>query len=185
MLAHALFTQGDRHQAATTFHAALECAVSMPMPLRAADILDGLAMVAEDQEPREARVLSAAATEIRSTRQAMPWGITARTRTTPARSAPAGWVEDGHLTAAGLAEVTRMFAGGVQTSGGGASPLDQLTRAEREVAERVADGLTSRQVAEELFVSPRTVDTHLAHIYRKLEINTRARLAAMVVDLRR
>ena len=55
-----------------------------------------------------------------------------------------------------------------------------LTSAERQVADRVADGLTSRQIAEELFVSPRTVDAHLAHIYRKLGISSRARLAAMV-----
>ena len=64
------------------------------------------------------------------------------------------------------------------------SVLDGLTAAERQVAERVAHGLTSRQIAEELFVSPRTVDAHLTHIYRKLDINTRARLAALVVDSR-
>ncbi len=52
------------------------------------------------------------------------------------------------------------------------------------MAERVADGLTSRQIAEELFLSPRTVDAHLSHIYRKLDIGSRAKLAAMVVDLR-
>ena len=56
--------------------------------------------------------------------------------------------------------------------------------AERLVAERVAHGLTSRKIAEELFVSPRTVDAHLTHIYRKLDINSRARLAALVVDHR-
>ena len=60
--------------------------------------------------------------------------------------------------------------------------LDRLTTAERHVAERVAAGLTSRQIAEELFVSPRTVDAHLTHIYRKLDINSRARLAALVAD---
>ena len=64
------------------------------------------------------------------------------------------------------------------------SVLDALTAAERQVADRVAHGLTSRQIAEELFVSPRTVDAHLTHIYRKLDINTRARLAALVVDSR-
>ena len=62
------------------------------------------------------------------------------------------------------------------------SVLDQLTAAERLVAERVAQGLTSRAIAEELFVSPRTVDAHLTHIYRKLDINTRARLAGLVTE---
>ena len=52
------------------------------------------------------------------------------------------------------------------------------------MAERVADGLTSRQIAEELFLSPRTVDAHLSHIYRKLDIGSRARLAALVADRR-
>ena len=64
------------------------------------------------------------------------------------------------------------------------SPLSTLTAAERQVSDRVADGLTSRQIADELFVSPRTVDAHLTHIYRKLDINSRARLAAMVVGQR-
>ena len=59
-----------------------------------------------------------------------------------------------------------------------------LTKAERQVAERVADGKTSRQIAGELFLSPRTVDAHLSHIYRKLDISSRAKLAAMVVELR-
>ena len=52
------------------------------------------------------------------------------------------------------------------------------------MADLVADGLTSRQIATELFVSPRTIDAHLTHIYRKLDINSRARLAALVVDHR-
>ena len=57
-----------------------------------------------------------------------------------------------------------------------------LTRTERTVATLVAQGLTNRQIAEQLFVSPRTVDAHLAHIFRKLAISSRARLAALMVD---
>ena len=62
--------------------------------------------------------------------------------------------------------------------------LDSLTASERQVADRVADGLTSRQIGGDLFISPRTVDAHLTNIYRKLDINTRARLAAIVADHR-
>ena len=62
------------------------------------------------------------------------------------------------------------------------SEWNSASAAERQVAERVAHGLTSRAIAEELFVSPRTVDAHLTHIYRKLDINTRARLAALVME---
>ena len=73
-----------------------------------------------------------------------------------------------------------LFSGATAPASGGA--LDQLTTAERHVADRVAIGLTSRQIAEELFISPRTVDAHLTHIYRKLGISSRARLAALVAD---
>jgi DNA-binding CsgD family transcriptional regulator len=181
LLGRALLALGDPDQSATTFLGALHDAAGMPMPLRAADALDGLASVAQDQRRREAPWLSATASAIRQPRRAVAWGYAARHPVDPARSVPAGWVDDGELTAAGHRAVAGLFALPVS---GAPSPFDGLTSAERQVADRVADGLTSRQIAEELFVSPRTVDTHLAHIYRKLGISTRARLAAMVVDQR-
>jgi DNA-binding CsgD family transcriptional regulator len=51
-----------------------------------------------------------------------------------------------------------------------------LTAAERRVAELAASGLTNREVAAALFVSPKTVDTNLTRVYRKLGIHTRAQL---------
>jgi DNA-binding NarL/FixJ family response regulator len=53
----------------------------------------------------------------------------------------------------------------------------QLTRREREIAHLVTDGLTSREVAESLFLSVRTVDNHLSRIYDKLGIRSRTELA--------
>lgn len=50
---------------------------------------------------------------------------------------------------------------------------DSLTKTERKVAEQVASGLTNRQVANQMFVSPHTVGFHLRQIYRKLEIRSR------------
>jgi DNA-binding CsgD family transcriptional regulator len=52
-----------------------------------------------------------------------------------------------------------------------------LTRREREVAALAAQGLTSREIAERLFVSVRTVDNHLRQVYDKLGIRSRADLA--------
>ena len=49
-----------------------------------------------------------------------------------------------------------------------------LTTREVEVLRLVASGMSSARVAEELFVSPRTVDTHLTSIYRKLGVSSRA-----------
>ena len=99
----------------------------------------------------------------------------------PARSVPEGWIVKGLATPLAIRAAAATFA---QDQAPSDSPLEQLTKSERHVAERVADGLTSRQIAEELFLSPRTVDAHLGHIYRKLDIGSRAKLAAMVVDLR-
>ncbi|MCX2947824.1 helix-turn-helix transcriptional regulator [Lentzea sp. NEAU-D7] len=54
---------------------------------------------------------------------------------------------------------------------------DSLTGTEQKVARLVADGLTNRQVAKELFISPHTVGFHLRQIYRKLAIGSRVDLA--------
>jgi DNA-binding CsgD family transcriptional regulator len=61
-----------------------------------------------------------------------------------------------------------------------ADPLASLTIRERQIARLAATGLTSRDIAAELSVSPRTVDTHLSRIYRKLGLSSRAALASRV-----
>jgi predicted ATPase/class 3 adenylate cyclase/DNA-binding CsgD family transcriptional regulator len=55
-----------------------------------------------------------------------------------------------------------------------------LTPAEREVVRLVATGLTNKDVAAELFISPRTVQTHLTHVFDKLGVRTRTQLAQEV-----
>jgi DNA-binding CsgD family transcriptional regulator len=52
-----------------------------------------------------------------------------------------------------------------------------ITAAEARVAELVAAGRSNREVAGELFMSPKTVEAHLSRIYRKLEVRSRAELA--------
>jgi DNA-binding CsgD family transcriptional regulator len=54
---------------------------------------------------------------------------------------------------------------------------DQLTDSERRVAELTASGLKNREVAVQLFMSPKTVEATLARAYRKLGIRSRAQLA--------
>ena len=60
---------------------------------------------------------------------------------------------------------------------------DDLTESERRVAELTARGLRRREVAAQLFVSPKTVDATLARVYRKLGVRSRAELGARMVDL--
>ncbi len=55
-----------------------------------------------------------------------------------------------------------------------------LTDTELAAAELVAEGLTNRKVARQLFMSPHTVDAHLRHIFRKLHISSRIELTRIV-----
>jgi DNA-binding CsgD family transcriptional regulator len=55
-------------------------------------------------------------------------------------------------------------------------PGVSLTRREREVAELAATNLTSREIAEKLFVSTRTVENHLQRAYEKLGVRGRREL---------
>ena len=58
--------------------------------------------------------------------------------------------------------------------------LAGLSSREREVAERVASGKTNREVAAALFLSEKTIGSHLARIYEKLGVHSRAALAGIV-----
>jgi len=59
-------------------------------------------------------------------------------------------------------------------SGMNSSPdIPHLTKRELEVLEVIATGATTAEIAAELYVTERTVSTHISNIYRKLEVNTR------------
>ena len=74
--------------------------------------------------------------------------------------------------------------GGQGNAGTGAQqaigPAAVLTRREREIADLVATGLSNREVADRLFISKRTVDAHVEHIFGKLGISSRVQLTVLV-----
>jgi len=57
-------------------------------------------------------------------------------------------------------------------------PGGRLTAQELEIAGLVAQGMTNREVGRQLFLSPRTVGSHLYRIFPKLGVTTRAQLGA-------
>jgi DNA-binding CsgD family transcriptional regulator len=62
------------------------------------------------------------------------------------------------------------------------SGLAALTTAERRVADLASEGLTNRQLAQTLYLSPKTVEMHLGRVYRKLDIAGRGALAAALTS---
>jgi DNA-binding CsgD family transcriptional regulator len=56
------------------------------------------------------------------------------------------------------------------------SGLESLTPSERRVAAMAANRMTNRDIAQALFVTPRTVEVHLSSVYRKLGIAARSQL---------
>jgi predicted ATPase/DNA-binding CsgD family transcriptional regulator len=72
----------------------------------------------------------------------------------------------------------------VATRFDGDPPAPALSRREREVADLVAQGMTNRGIAERLFLSPRTVESHVQHVLDKLGLDRRAQIATWVTARR-
>jgi DNA-binding CsgD family transcriptional regulator len=61
--------------------------------------------------------------------------------------------------------------------------VEALTARERQIAELAAQGRSNPEIAQSLFVTRRTVETHLTSVYRKLDIGSREELAeALAAD---
>ncbi|HVE76542.1 MAG TPA: LuxR C-terminal-related transcriptional regulator [Actinomycetota bacterium] len=173
----------DPAAAELLMHSVLDTIVSLDAPALSAVSLRLLADVASRQESYEesARLLGAA--------QAL--------RESP-EGEPASWIEvarDGLGTEAfesAREEGKRMSAreaAEYASRGRGkrsrpSAGWQSLTRTEARVAELVAEGLTNPQIAERLFVSKRTVQTHLYNIFTKLDLKNRTELATELVKRR-
>jgi DNA-binding CsgD family transcriptional regulator len=57
-----------------------------------------------------------------------------------------------------------------------------MTKSELAVARLAADGLTNREIADRLYVSPHTVNTHLRQVFAKLEVNSRVDLTRLATE---
>jgi len=73
---------------------------------------------------------------------------------------------------------TELIATGARPRRSVRTGVDALTPSERRVAQLAAQGRTNRDIAQELFVTPKTVEAHLSHTYQKLAIRSRSQLAS-------
>jgi NarL family two-component system response regulator LiaR len=79
-------------------------------------------------------------------------------------------------------QLTKTFIEEVRMSESGEqSAQTPLSKREREILQKVADGATTKQVASELGISPHTVKTHLERIFEKLGANDRAQAVAIAI----
>ncbi|MGW4967901.1 LuxR C-terminal-related transcriptional regulator, partial [Nonomuraea sp. NPDC004186] len=80
------------------------------------------------------------------------------------------------------AELSRRYAGLLRPPDVDAAPREpyRLSQREFEIATLVSEGRTNRQIARQLTVSHKTVETHLARIFAKVEVSSRAELAGLV-----
>jgi DNA-binding NarL/FixJ family response regulator len=77
--------------------------------------------------------------------------------------------------------LTKTFIEEAQAAASDEPKVPPLSKREREILQKVADGATTRQVASELGISPHTVKTHLERIFEKLGANDRAQAVAIAI----
>ena len=80
------------------------------------------------------------------------------------------------------AAADELAATGVTVAPHGATGLDLLTPREQQIVQLLVDGRTTRETAGALFLSPKTVEYHLRHVYTKLGITNRRELADLVAS---
>lgn len=156
----AILAEGTGAPAAALFDAAARAWAALPRPydeLLCRERQGQALLAAGDQE---------AALELLTTTQQRMYDLGAR------------WDADrvAHLVRGHGQEVVRTWHGGRRGYG------DQLSPRQVDVVRLVARGLTNRQVAERLYLSPRTVEGHVMSAMRKLDANSRTALAVAAVE---
>ena len=183
MRARVAIAQGEPEQGECDAHDALACAADVEAYLPIPDILECLAGLAgQDGSHREATRFLGAAHAIRQRRGAVRLkvfdagyqaSVAALLNTLGDKDFDSAWAEGAAMsTEEAIAYAQRGRGERKRPTSGWAS----LTPAERDVVRLVSEGLANNDVATRLFVSPRTVQTHLTHVYTKLGLSSRVQL---------
>jgi DNA-binding CsgD family transcriptional regulator len=180
---------GDTAAARTRFVAALDL-VAESDALSVAQQIEGIAVAGMAANPRRAVTLFGAASRLREmveTPVQLPWSIWLEPAMAEARAAlPEGiadkaWESGRAMSSARVLLLAREGAGGPR-SGRASESAGGLSKRELEVARLVATGMTSRAIAERLFLSERTVESHLEHILTKLRFSSRTQVVGWVAE---
>jgi DNA-binding CsgD family transcriptional regulator len=148
------------------------------MALRASALVEGAPV---DRLREAVDVLAGSPARLEHARALVDLG--AAMRRAKRRAEARGALEEGldlaeRYGAAALADQARteLLAAGGRSSDPYGDPLAQLTVSELRVAELAAEGRSNPEIAQALFVTRKTVETHLGHVYRKLDIGGRGEL---------
>jgi DNA-binding CsgD family transcriptional regulator len=182
--ARVALAQDDPHQAERDAYDALACAAELDAYLGVSEPLECLAALAgKVGSHREAARLLGAAAAIRQRMGAVRfqvWDTGYEASVAGVRSAmddkdlDEAWAEGAALsTEDAIAYAQRGRGQRKRPPTGWAS----LTPTERQVVQLVSEGLANTDIATRLFVSPRTVQSHLTHVYTKLGLTSRVQLA--------
>ena len=182
--AHVAIAVGEPEQAGCDAHDALACAADIGAYLGVPDILECLAVLADKASShREAVRLLGAAQSIRQCIGSVRLKVhdagyeacvAVLRETLGENDFDSGWAEGAALSTEEAIAYAQRGRGQRKrpTSGWGS-----LTPAEQDVVRLVAEGLGNNDIATRLFVSPRTVQSHLTHVYTKLGLASRVQLA--------
>jgi DNA-binding NarL/FixJ family response regulator len=148
--------------------------------LRVAGVVAGREGLSLLREAVEVLTASSANLELAYALTAFGSALRRQSRRTEARVALATGLDLAHRCGAdSLAEQARteLLATGARPRRVARRGVDSLTPSELRVARMAADGQTNREIAQALFVTASTVETHLSNVYRKLGIRARSQLA--------
>jgi DNA-binding CsgD family transcriptional regulator len=189
VLALALHAVGDEGQARRLAAGAVEHARRWAVPSTLGMALRAHGLVAGDLESLRAAVAALASSprRLEHARALVDLGAALRrtNRRAEAREPLATGMDLAHRCAADVLAArarAELVACGARPRRLLRSGVDALTPSELRVAQLAAAGHSNREIAQALFVTRKTVETHLAGIYRKLGVNAREHLAAKLQD---